>query len=138
MTTPTTAVTDQRPLACEVRPIQPVLNFGLRFQAGYLMRVPLRQFAGPGHRWYVLVRITPQSGEARPVHLLSVVSLPDSRLGIYLLDVSGHGVGAALLSFTLAHLLSPTTWGSLLTENEGTGASVVPPVDSRNCALSSA
>lgn len=56
---------------------------------------------------------------------VGVVSLPDNRLGIYLLDVSGHGVGAALLSFTLAHLLSPTIEGSLLTENAG--ASVVPP-----------
>jgi len=58
---------------------------------------------------------------------VGVVSLPDNRLGIYLLDVSGHGVGAALLSFTLAHLLSPTIEGSLLTENDGAGASVVPP-----------
>ncbi|MCU0223624.1 MAG: SpoIIE family protein phosphatase [Acidobacteria bacterium] len=58
---------------------------------------------------------------------VGVVSLPHNRLGIYLLDVSGHGVGAALLSFTLAHLLSPTIEGSLLTENDGTGASVVPP-----------
>jgi PAS domain S-box-containing protein len=58
---------------------------------------------------------------------VGVISLPDNRLGIYLLDVSGHGVGAALLSFTLAHLLSPTIEGSLLTENEGAGASVVPP-----------
>jgi sigma-B regulation protein RsbU (phosphoserine phosphatase) len=58
---------------------------------------------------------------------VGVVSLPDNRLGIYLLDVSGHGVGAALLSFTLAHLLSPTLGGSLLTEHDSTGASVVPP-----------
>jgi len=28
-------------------------------------------------------------------------------MGLYLLDVSGHGIGAALLSFTLNHLLSP-------------------------------
>ncbi len=79
-----------------------------------------------------------QAGELRIAHAfhpcddlagdgVGVVSLPDNRLGIYLLDVSGHGVGAALLSFTLAHLLSPTMWGSLLTENDGTGASVVPP-----------
>jgi PAS domain S-box-containing protein len=79
-----------------------------------------------------------QAGELRIAHAfhpcddlagdgVGVVSLPDNRLGIYLLDVSGHGVGAALLSFTLAHLLSPAIEGSLLIENDGAGASVVPP-----------
>ena len=53
--------------------------------------------------------------------------LPGKRLGIYLLDVSGHGVGAALLSFTLNHLLSPAVEGALITENTGTGSSAVPP-----------
>lgn len=76
-----------------------------------------------------------QAGELRIAHAfqpcddlagdgVGVVALPDNRLGIYMLDVSGHGVGAALLSFTLAHLLS-TVEGSLLTENAG--ASVVAP-----------
>jgi len=36
-------------------------------------------------------------------------------MGLYLLDVSGHGVGAALLSFTLNHVLSPAVEGALLT-----------------------
>jgi sigma-B regulation protein RsbU (phosphoserine phosphatase) len=38
---------------------------------------------------------------------LNIFSLDDDHLGVYLLDVSGHGVAAALLSVTLAHLLSP-------------------------------
>ena len=58
---------------------------------------------------------------------VGVVTLPDGRTGLYLLDVSGHGVGAALLSFTLNHLLSPTVEGALVTESAGAGASVVPP-----------
>ena len=77
-----------------------------------------------------------QAGELRIAHAfqpcddlagdgVGVISLPGNRLGIYMLDVSGHGVGAALLSFTLAHLLSPAVEGSLLTENAG--ASVVAP-----------
>ena len=38
---------------------------------------------------------------------MGVVPLPRGSVGLYLADVSGHGVGAALLSFTLNHLLSP-------------------------------
>jgi sigma-B regulation protein RsbU (phosphoserine phosphatase) len=38
---------------------------------------------------------------------LSVVSLGHGRVGLYVLDVSGHGVAAALLSVTLGRLLSP-------------------------------
>jgi sigma-B regulation protein RsbU (phosphoserine phosphatase) len=38
---------------------------------------------------------------------LNVFWLDDHHLGLYLLDVSGHGVAAALLSVTLARLLSP-------------------------------
>jgi sigma-B regulation protein RsbU (phosphoserine phosphatase) len=58
---------------------------------------------------------------------MGVVPLLDGQLGLYLLDVSGHGVGAALLSFTLTHLLSPTMPGTLLVEDTGPGVSVVPP-----------
>ena len=35
-------------LLCEVRPITPVLNFGLRLQAGYTFRLPARQFPTSG------------------------------------------------------------------------------------------
>jgi len=38
---------------------------------------------------------------------LNVFWLDDHHLGLYLLDVSGHGVAAALLSVALARLLSP-------------------------------
>jgi PAS domain S-box-containing protein len=79
-----------------------------------------------------------QAGELRIAHAfhpcddlagdgMGIVALPENRLGIYLLDVSGHGVGAALLSFTLTHLLSSTVGGALLTEHTAAGASAVPP-----------
>jgi sigma-B regulation protein RsbU (phosphoserine phosphatase) len=58
---------------------------------------------------------------------VGVVALPGGQVGLYLLDVSGHGVGAALLSFTLNHLLSPSGEGSLLTEDLGPGLSAVAP-----------
>jgi sigma-B regulation protein RsbU (phosphoserine phosphatase) len=58
---------------------------------------------------------------------LGVVPLPDDRVGLYLLDVSGHGVGAALLSFTLNHLLSPGPEGALLDGLPGERGTIVPP-----------
>lgn len=58
---------------------------------------------------------------------VGIVPLPEGYLGIYLLDVSGHGVGAALLSFTLAHLLSPTVDGALVTQRGTAAARIVPP-----------
>jgi phosphoserine phosphatase RsbU/P len=58
---------------------------------------------------------------------VGVVALPDGHVGLYLLDVSGHGVGAALLSFTLNHMLSPTAEGALLIEDTAHGLGVVAP-----------
>jgi PAS domain S-box-containing protein len=58
---------------------------------------------------------------------VGIVPLPDGRVGLYVLDVSGHGVGAALLSFTLAHLLSTAAEGSLLTDRAGASPAVVAP-----------
>jgi sigma-B regulation protein RsbU (phosphoserine phosphatase) len=39
--------------------------------------------------------------------MLNIFPLDDEHLALYLLDVSGHGVVAALLSVTLSHVLSP-------------------------------
>ena len=40
--------------------------------------------------------------------ILNVFRLDDRHVGLYLLDVSGHGVAAALLSVTVSRFLSPT------------------------------
>jgi phosphoserine phosphatase RsbU/P len=58
---------------------------------------------------------------------VGVVAFPHGPVGLYLLDVSGHGVGAALLSFTLNHMLSPSAEGALLVEGTDHAPSVVPP-----------
>lgn len=68
---------DDRPLRCEVTPLHPALNFGFRFQAGYVVRVPLSQYFGPGHLWGILVRIAPDDGDRRPVYLATRLQLPD-------------------------------------------------------------
>ncbi|MGA2270268.1 MAG: hypothetical protein ABSH44_17490 [Bryobacteraceae bacterium] len=65
-----------RPLQCRVMPIKPALDFGFRFQAGYVVRVPMSQYSGPGHKWAMLTRITPEGGGRKPVYLLSGVRLP--------------------------------------------------------------
>ena len=67
---------DEKPLRCEVTPIRPSLNFGFRFQAGYVVRVPMNQYSGPGHGWAMLTRIAPEGGGQQPVYLSSRVRLP--------------------------------------------------------------
>ena len=50
---------------------------------------------------------------------LNVVPLGECRVGLYVLDVSGHGVAAALLSVTLSRLLSPPSEPSSILVSEG-------------------
>jgi hypothetical protein len=63
-----------RPLHCEVIPVPARLSFSFRFQAGYVARMPLKQYIGAGHRWNVLMRITPQGG-SQPFYLASYTRL---------------------------------------------------------------
>lgn len=65
----------EQPLRCDVRPLRPTLDFSFRFQAGYVVRVPMEQFIGSGHTWNVLMRITPEGGQ--PAYLGSRTRLPD-------------------------------------------------------------
>ena len=63
---------------------------------------------------------------------LSVFKLDDRHMGIYLLDVSGHGVASALLSVTLSQVLTPIADASSLVRQMVEGAStprIVPPVE---------
>jgi len=63
------------PAPCEVVPIEPSLNFGLRFETGYVLRVPLKIYQGKRHRWNLVFRVTPQDG--RPVYFLDSVDVPE-------------------------------------------------------------
>ena len=65
---------DDRPLHCEVIPVPARLSFSFRFQTGYVVRMPLKQYTGAGHRWNVLMRITPQGG-SEPFYLGSYTRL---------------------------------------------------------------
>jgi hypothetical protein len=64
-------------LRCSISPVRPAFAFSFRFQAGYLARVPLSQFHGPGHWISVLLRVTPEAGDRKPVFLLRRFDLPE-------------------------------------------------------------
>ena len=50
---------------------------------------------------------------------LNIIPLGDGKVGLYVLDVSGHGVAAALLSVTLSRLLSPPSEPSSILIQKG-------------------
>ena len=78
---------------------------GLRFGWGYR---PCDELAGDG---------------------LNIIPIGEGQVGLYVLDVSGHGVSAALLSVTLSRLLSPPSEPSsiLIGHQRGPGRSAPTP-----------
>ena len=74
-------------LRCSVEPSKPVLNFSLRFQSGYLLEVPLVQYAGAGHTWTTSLRVTPEGGQ--PVYLADQVDLPATSHPEFIAQVTG-------------------------------------------------
>jgi sigma-B regulation protein RsbU (phosphoserine phosphatase) len=61
---------------------------------------------------------------------LSIIPLRDGKLGLYVLDVSGHGVASALLSVTLSRLLSaPSEPSSILVRDADRGEVAIAPPD---------
>ncbi len=63
---------------------------------------------------------------------LDLFALEDGKLGLYLLDVSGHGVPAALLSVTLSRVLSPRGAGLMLHDGNGVAESAGTAAPVRN------
>ena len=63
---------------------------------------------------------------------LNIIPLGGQQVGLYILDVSGHGVASALLSVTLCRLLSPLSEpSSILIQKRdvGDGFDITPPVE---------
>jgi len=63
-------------LDCEVSPVKPQLAFDMRFYAGYLVRIPLKDVAGGGNQLRVLVRITPLDREDSEYYLVDRFTVP--------------------------------------------------------------
>ena len=66
----------EQALRCDVSAIKPALNFSFRYQAGFMVAVPMNQYIGSGHGWRILTRITPEGGDRTPVYLVSRIPLP--------------------------------------------------------------
>ena len=63
---------------------------------------------------------------------LNVIPLGGSRVGLYVLDVSGHGVASALLSVTLSRVLSPPAEPSSILVRDGNvsdRSEITPPAE---------
>lgn len=52
------------PLKCSVKPLNPFLDFAFRFEAGYFISCPVKEFGGRSDRLISYVRVTPDSGAA--------------------------------------------------------------------------
>jgi hypothetical protein len=65
-------------IPCAVEILEPALNFGSRFQAGYVARIPLHAYSGGGHL-YVVFEVTPKEGNRQPVLFADTIDLPDDR-----------------------------------------------------------
>jgi hypothetical protein len=61
-------------MKCAFRPSAPILNFSLRYEAGYSMELPAR---GPSH-WTIdtLLRLQLEKAEEKPMYLASRYALP--------------------------------------------------------------
>jgi sigma-B regulation protein RsbU (phosphoserine phosphatase) len=65
--------------------------------------LPAANLRAPGYQFRWLFH----PSDALGGDILNVFRLDDKHVGLYVLDVSGHGVAAALLSVTVSHFLSP-------------------------------
>ncbi len=60
---------------------------------------------------------------------LNVIPLGDNKVGLYILDVSGHGVASALLSVALSRLLSPPSDPASILIRDGSRLDINPPAE---------
>lgn len=66
-------------------------------------------------------------------------ALPDNRLGVYAVDVSGHGINASLLSVAIGHLITPEFFGNIAFDADGSPnpACLISDLNRRFCSAES-
>ena len=52
-------------LKCEIKPQQPILDFAFRYDVGYVVRCPVKEFEGKGSTVLTFVRVTPEGGTSK-------------------------------------------------------------------------
>ena len=77
-------------LQCTVDILEPELNFGSRFQAGYVVRAPMNAYHGGGHHWNVVFSVTPREGSGQPVLFADSIDLPDARRSLFRLGLASE------------------------------------------------
>ena len=66
----------RKDLPCTVTPNKPALGFDLRFHAGYVLVVPLRELAGTGDRLTIVFRVTPAADKGHPTYFTQSIRVP--------------------------------------------------------------
>jgi len=64
-----------KPLSCHVQPIPAHLNYSFRLQAGYVVRVPMKQYRGSKHALAILSKVTPEGRD--PSYFATGTKLPN-------------------------------------------------------------
>ena len=130
-------------LKCDVTAIKPGLNFSFRFQAGYIVSVPLKQYSGPGHAWVLVSKITPEAPDPKPVYLVTTATLPDipktnqqgEMGGGYLLGEGRYNVEWTLFDDAKRICQKRWTINVALTSGERKVKTVMPPNTIRELSL---
>jgi hypothetical protein len=63
-------------LQCDIHPSAPRLNYDFRFQSGYALEVPLKQYQGSGNAFQVFIRVAPVEPAGPAVFLEQSTELP--------------------------------------------------------------
>jgi hypothetical protein len=53
------------PLRCEILPQKPILDFAFRYDSGYVVRCPIKEFEGKASTVLTFVRVTPEGGSRK-------------------------------------------------------------------------